>query len=235
MNGDQVIGISELNFSLVNRMSPLKVALYWPNILCYARIILAFVGLGYANESPSTAVFLWVGSAVLDLLDGPLARLLNQCSQFGVLLDIAADNVLRTSVWVAVAIVTPFRALQILAVTIVCTEWITMLVTQLHSVQSGGEHWKKTRENDPWIVGMFFANNFRNPLGTLGILGLFSANLFLFGSHFPSIYSKIPGFHVFLTLACAGRLLSFAIELWMCWGYVSYVLNEDAQQCQVRI
>jgi phosphatidylglycerophosphate synthase len=221
-------------------MSRLKVALYWPNILCYGRIILAFVGLCYANSkndqhfSPSTAILLWIGSAFLDLFDGLLARLLNQSSQLGVLLDIIADNTLRTSVWVAVVIVTPYTLLQLLAVAIVCTEWITMILTQLHLVHRGGEHWKKQRENDPWIIRTFFANNFRNPLGTLGIIGLFSANLFVFGAHFPSIYSHIPGFYVFLALAGAGRLLSFMIELWMCWDYLSYLLDEDARQCEVR-
>jgi phosphatidylglycerophosphate synthase len=227
-------------------MSRLKVALFWPNILCYARIALAFVGLFYAKNSNNstnngdnsirsfTAIVLWIGSAFLDLFDGLLARLLNQSSQLGVLLDIIADNTLRTSVWVAVAMVTPHAVLQLLAVAIVCTEWITLVVTQLHAVQRGGEHWKKQRENDPWIVQTFFANNFRNPLGAWGIVGLFSANLFAYGAHFPAIYSRIPGFYVFMLLACAGRLLSFIIELWLCWGYLSYLLDEGARPFEVR-
>lgn len=209
-------------------MSRFSVALYWPNILCYARIALAFAGLGNASSKPIFAVAIWITSAVLDLFDGMIARMLNQTSKLGVILDIIADNVLRTSVWIAVAIVTESTYLQLLALTIVCTEWITMLMTQLHSVQSG-EHWKKARSNDPWFVCSYFENNFRNPLGTLGIFGLFSTNLFIFGAHFPVIYSRIPGFNLYLSVSCLGRLISFGVELWLSIGYLSFVLDQDAR------
>lgn len=164
----------------------IPVPLFLPNLLGYARIVLAFVGLHYAivplstslnevsgcssmNSSiPGTgaglAVQIWILSAFLDLFDGYAARRLNQRSKFGILLDILADNVLRTATWIAAASVTAVSvpnsvaemedggaswrtclqssSVVLLAVCgIICLEWTTMLCTQLKSV-TDGKHWK---------------------------------------------------------------------------------------------
>jgi len=168
----------------------LPVALFVPNILGYARILLAFVGLAFSvSQKPVEAVTTWILAAVLDMFDGALARMLAQTSQFGVLLDIAADNVLRSCVWGAVTSAaasgstSAFQAVSLEAAEgaerhpqlclplvsvgalfFICLEWVTMVCTQVHSV-SDGEHWKHARARDPWFVRIYFANNFRNPFG----------------------------------------------------------------------
>ena len=71
---------------------PLPIHLYIPNLLGYARIILAFVGLHLSDTQPGAAVVTWIFSATLDLFDGILARKLDQCSKLGVL-------VRKTSCW----------------------------------------------------------------------------------------------------------------------------------------
>jgi phosphatidylglycerophosphate synthase len=207
-------------------MSSLPILLYVPNILCYARIVLAFVGLQFASTRPLTAVTIWIVSAALDLFDGPLARLLNQTSSFGVILDIAADNILRTCVWLAVASVNP----SYLAVScfVVCLEWTTMVATQVHA-SSHTTHWKEARQKDPWFVQSFFADNFRNPLGALGIFGLFAANLFAYGSQFDDLVGRIPFFNLWMSIAFIGRGVAMCVELWFCKGYVSYILEQDSK------
>jgi phosphatidylglycerophosphate synthase len=207
-------------------MSSLPVVLYVPNVLCYARIVLAFVGLQFASTRPGTAVTIWIVSATLDLFDGPLARLLNQTSSFGVLLDIAADNILRTCVWVAVASANP--SYLALSCFVVCLEWTTMVATQVHA-SSHTTHWKKARQNDPWFVQSFFVDNFRNPLGALGIFGLFAANLFAFGSQFDFLVERIPFFNLWMGIAFIGRGVAMCVELWFCKGYVSYILEQDSK------
>jgi CDP-alcohol phosphatidyltransferase len=100
----------------------LPVVLYVPNLLGYTRIGLAIVGLQYATSttttttasspqqqpqpppSPVAAVAIWLAATSLDLLDGWAARALRQTSRFGSLLDIVADNILRTSIWIAAAV-----------------------------------------------------------------------------------------------------------------------------------
>lgn len=227
----------------------LPVLLYVPNLLGYARIILAFVGLHYSFGRPVTAVVTWVASACLDLLDGILAKVLCQTSQFGVFLDICADNVLRTAVWLAVTntangaasssseekgLLPHSSVVSCVALFIICLEWTTMVSTQVHAAagSSNSEHWKEARERDPWIVRVFFRNNFRNVLGSLGIYGLFSANLFAYGSYHPVLYDNIPFYNALMYLAFIGRALSMAIEIWFCCSYFSCILENDNQARQ---
>lgn len=63
-------------------------ALYVPNILGYARIYLALYGLSQCIVDPAKTAALFFFSGILDMFDGPLARRLNQCSKFGVLVRI---------------------------------------------------------------------------------------------------------------------------------------------------
>ena len=108
-------------------------------------------------------------------------------------------------------------------------KWVTLVITQLHAAQKDGKHWKEARRNDPWFVRVFFANNFRNPLGTWGVAGLFCANLFLYGMHYEEVHSTIPRFRLLLYTACAGRVLSMMVELRLCCDYLLYVLDEDCR------
>jgi len=208
---------------------PLLIPLYIPNLLGYARIILAFVGLHLSDTQPGAAVLTWIFSATLDLFDGILARKLDQCSSLGVLIDIAADNILRTTVWVAVADQSSYGVLVSI---IISLEWTTMICTQLHATQSR-THWKTQRENDPWLLKQIFANNFRGPLGCSVIYGLFFANLFVYGSQHPELEEKvaerIPIFTFCKYAAFCGRALSMLAELWMCKGYLSLVIARDLE------
>ncbi len=91
----------------------LPIPLYVPNILCYIRILLSFLSISTASHvSSSDDPFrlicvtsgLWIIASILDHIDGKVARYFNQCSHFGVLLDIIADNILRGSAWMCAAL-----------------------------------------------------------------------------------------------------------------------------------
>jgi phosphatidylglycerophosphate synthase len=201
-------------------------ALYIPNLLGYMRILLAFVGLHYSATRPVDAVVVWIFSSLLDLIDGKVARVFNQCSTLGVLVDIAADNVLRTSIWLAVVAQDDWY--RVPATMIICMEWTTMICTQLHATQSG-KHWKEQRDNDPWIVKQVFQRNFTSPLGCWVIFGLFGANQFAYGSHHLILSENIPFFQFLKCTAYSGRAISLLIECWMCKGYLSLVVSKDLQ------
>lgn len=211
--------------------SQLSVYLYIPNLLGYARIYLAFYGMYLSsNNKPVEAVITFVLSASLDLFDGILARALKQTSAFGILLDIAADNILRTCGWIA-AIGHPETSplLKTTAVAIICLEWITMLATQLHAAHSQ-QHWKAERANDPWLVRTLYANGFKNPIGIIVVYGLFSANLWTYGEFHPELYDNIPYFDLFKYVAYFGRALGCCVELWMNKGYLSLVIQQDTKK-----
>jgi len=214
--------------ALANYSMSLPIALYIPNLLGYARIVSAFVGLHFAETHPRLAVGTWIFSASLDLLDGALARALNQTSSLGILLDIVADNILRTTIWIAAA---HTDGLRLQACLVISLEWITMLSTQLHATQSGS-HWKSSQEKDPWIVRAVFANNFRGPLGIWTIYGLFSCGLFLYLVPHREHFEMIPFFDALKYLAYSGRMISAYVEIWLTLGYLRLVIDRDTKKSE---
>jgi len=167
---------SHESFLLYCTMSlPVPVALYIPNLLGYTRIILAFVGLFLSQSHLTTTVIVWMIAAALDFLDGILARWLNQTSNYGILIDVAADNILRTVAWITCIITstsstqsssTVVMLVAFISTIVTCLEWCTMLATQLNSKINDGLHWKEQCEveeeqTDPTVVQAFFRNNFR--------------------------------------------------------------------------
>jgi hypothetical protein len=196
--------------------------------------MLAFWGLYETQQShPVLASWIWVTSASLDLLDGMAARQLDQCSQLGVLLDIAADNLLRTCFWMAASAASTkddgngAAALLLVSTLIISLEWITMICTQLHAATSS-DHWKNCRTRDPWWIQLIFANNFKTPQGTLCIGGLFGSGFMAYAQTQPVLVNSIPYFRFLRNLAFVGRGITMLAELWLCGGYLSHIVAKDA-------
>ena len=83
------------------RKSPVS---FIPNILDYIRIALLIIAIFIFSIHPWIAIWLYVANSVLDMLDGTLARALNQQSQLGTLLDFSIDRasitiLLASCVW----------------------------------------------------------------------------------------------------------------------------------------
>lgn len=179
-------------------------ALFIPNIIAYIRILLLFSAVVALHWQPIdifgmsaftipeilsagdvSFVFLWLLSCSLDFIDGCLARRLDQCSRLGEILDVVCDNLARTAMWFAVASVRP--KLAPCAMFFTSLEWLTFAAVQ---ILSANRHWKdqssesvsstSTSETPPQVVVYFFSNNFCNPLGLLGFVGLYGLPLFLF-------------------------------------------------------
>jgi phosphatidylglycerophosphate synthase len=211
----------------------MPVALYVPNILCYIRIVTAFLGLYYSrNHRPLLAAWIWLFSAGLDLFDGLLARALHQTSTLGIYLDITADNILRTCIWMAAMLEQSDNVVvTMIACVIVCTEWLTMASTQVHAANGG--HWKTARLHDPWLVQKVFEGGFKSPFGVWTIFGLFTTQMFLWGSAHDEVldvFSAIPCYHVFKYVAYSGRAFGFGIEMYMTGSYLSHVIGEDTKR-----
>lgn len=63
-----------------------------PNILDYARILLLISVVLVFTAHPWLGIWLYVVNSVLDMLDGTVARLFNQQSKLGALLDFSIDR-----------------------------------------------------------------------------------------------------------------------------------------------
>lgn len=66
--------------------------LYVPNLIGYARIILMFIAYIRWQDSPWLYFFCYAGSQVLDMFDGKAARMFNQATKFGAMLDMVTDR-----------------------------------------------------------------------------------------------------------------------------------------------
>jgi CDP-diacylglycerol--inositol 3-phosphatidyltransferase len=209
--------------------SRIPVVLYIPNLLGYARIFSALVGLHISSTHPVLAIWIWLGSASLDLIDGILARRLNQCSQLGIFLDIVADIVLRTCCWLAALVAGSSQQMKFVVCAIISIEWFTMVSTQLHAAQNQS-HWKSQRDTDPWLVRQVFSRNFKSPLGMFAIYGLFSANLWTFAYEQPEMRRAIPWFNVWMYSAYVGRVVALCVELWLCYHFLAFVVAQDTEK-----
>jgi len=216
------------------------VTLYIPNLLCYARICLSISSLLQSNRtSPVFIVSLWIIASVLDLIDGKIARKFNQCSNFGTLLDIASDNILRGSIWLATITASCGNVgNSIFALLVISLEWFTMVATQLQS-QKENCHWKNSHCNNspgdecdelcspPLFVNLVFKNNFINPLGIFAIYGSFTSGMWVYAYYHKDDFRWIPFFDTMMYISLTGRFVAFFIEIWLCWVFIAGVLNDD--------
>ena len=234
---DDEVDITDITEDEVDRiLSNWPVALFIPNLLGYLRIVLSFIGLNYALQSqPNIALNIWIVAALLDCIDGMAARILNQCSEFGVLLDVIADNTLRTTIWIS-AIIEAMKSGNDMSsigicvwVSIICLEWLTMFCTQS---KEDDTHWKDMEGDDtPFFVKLIFTNNFRGA-GTFAIYGLFVAPI---GSYVLYVADQTWLVNVFaedylanlVLVAYVGRFTTIMVELWICKKFMKDVIAEE--------
>ncbi|XP_062583055.1 CDP-diacylglycerol--inositol 3-phosphatidyltransferase-like [Saccostrea cucullata] len=69
-----------------------NIFLFIPNIVDYLRVITAFISFYYLPTDPWSASFWYLLSGLLDAIDGHLARMLDQGSKLGAMLDMLIDR-----------------------------------------------------------------------------------------------------------------------------------------------
>lgn len=84
-----------------------NIFLFVPNLIGYARIVLAIVSFYFMPTCPSISVFCYLLSGLLDAFDGHAARYLNQGTKFGAMLDMLTDRCATMCLCVVLAIFYP--------------------------------------------------------------------------------------------------------------------------------
>jgi CDP-diacylglycerol--inositol 3-phosphatidyltransferase len=235
------------------------IPLYIPNILCYVRIILSLSSLHTAllvssHEKPAgpllATILIWLSASLLDHIDGKVARACNQCSEFGVILDIVADNVLRGCSWIAVVIAvstggsTGFvdTLTLIISICAICMEWLTMLSTQMLTLlKEDVEHWKELEEEQDeqsfrgQFVKRIFRSNFMNPIGALAIFGSFASGMLTFVNiHKNIIILPWVPWDILRYASYLGRTLALCVEIHFCLLYAQALLIKKEEKPQVK-
>jgi CDP-diacylglycerol--inositol 3-phosphatidyltransferase len=88
-------------------VTPTQILLYVPNLIGYSRIILLVLSLTTMLIDPYTTAALYMLSAFLDAFDGHAARMLNQCTKFGAMLDQLTDRVATSMLLMALCVKYP--------------------------------------------------------------------------------------------------------------------------------
>ena len=88
--------------SQASKKHTLPVLLWPPNLIGYLRVVTLAAAMLAPNAASSYAVWMVTASYALDYIDGPCARRMDMCSQFGDLLDHYTDHM--TMMWLVWAV-----------------------------------------------------------------------------------------------------------------------------------
>ncbi|XP_074636565.1 CDP-diacylglycerol--inositol 3-phosphatidyltransferase-like [Acropora palmata] len=145
-----------------------NVHLFVPNLIGYARVVLNLSSFYVMQQKPYVTVALnFSGGFLLDIVDGNIARYLDQCSRFGDLLDILVDRCGRIGMMMGLSVLYPQHlfAFQLLVCLEIAGCWSNHYRCMLTSNPT--EILQKSRSTDPWILRIFF----QEPICSLVICG----------------------------------------------------------------
>mmetsp|Transcript_1373 Transcript_1373/g.5978 ORF Transcript_1373/g.5978 Transcript_1373/m.5978 type:complete len:264 (+) Transcript_1373:50-841(+) len=129
---------------------------YVPNIIGYARVLLAAAALRLAFDDVPTSLALYALSFVCDELDGRFARMFDQCSEFGKLLDMVTDRLATTGLLMVVSREYPnwfFTCVSLVALDI-GSHWLQMYAQILRNKSSH----KDVDEGSFFILRLYYTN-----------------------------------------------------------------------------
>lgn len=131
--------------------------LYVPNLIGYFRILLLFCSLYYMLSNQRLAMLLYSGSYLLDAFDGLAARLLNQSSLFGGMLDMITDRVSTMCLIMTLGHLYPdhFFALQVLLSLDIASHWLHFFSSNL---QGKSSHKSSFNSETNFLVRLYYEN-----------------------------------------------------------------------------
>ncbi|BHF72990.1 hypothetical protein SprV_0401606200 [Sparganum proliferum] len=117
-----------------------NVFVFVPNLIGYARILLLLYACWYMTTNFSRTVISYLLSSLLDAFDGYAARLLNQSTKFGAMLDMLSDRCATMCLLFALSTFYPryIFLFQLSALVDIASHWLHMHV----SIQSGSSSHK---------------------------------------------------------------------------------------------
>jgi len=121
------------------------VFLFVPNLIGYARVVLALVGYAVALSNHHVMFFCYLGSQLLDAFDGLAARKLGQSSQFGAVLDMVTDRASTACLCIVLGALYPSRVplFSALIMLDLFSHWyqVYMTVAAGSSTHKGSANW----------------------------------------------------------------------------------------------
>lgn len=136
-----------------------NIFIFYPNLIGYARVVLAVASLYYMPLHPRTCSLLYSISCLLDALDGFAARKFEQSTKFGAVLDMVTDRCTTACLLVFLASAFPRWSIvfQGLISLDLASHYMHMYATL--SMGGSGQSHKKVDESRSWILKMYYSNN----------------------------------------------------------------------------
>uniref|UniRef100_A0A8D0L780 CDP-diacylglycerol--inositol 3-phosphatidyltransferase n=1 Tax=Sphenodon punctatus TaxID=8508 RepID=A0A8D0L780_SPHPU len=133
-----------------------NIFLFVPNLIGYARILFAFIAFYFMPTAPFTASSFYLLSGLLDAFDGYAARILDQGTRFGAMLDMLTDRCATMCLLVNLALLYPDAALALqLSMSLdIASHWL-----HLHStVVKGSESHKSIDLSGNPILRLYYSS-----------------------------------------------------------------------------
>ncbi|KAF4975062.1 hypothetical protein FZEAL_8108 [Fusarium zealandicum] len=170
-----------------------NIFLFYPNLIGYARIVLAIASLYYMPLHPRTCSGLYSVSCLLDALDGYVARVYEQSTRFGAVLDMVTDRCTTACLIVFLSSAFPRWAIvfQGLIALDLASHYMHMYATLVVSGVDSSH--KNIDASQNWLLNLYYSN--KNVLFVLCALNeLFFIGLYLlcFSSPLVSPYLIKP-------------------------------------------
>ncbi|KAG6545610.1 hypothetical protein Mapa_012964 [Marchantia paleacea] len=130
------------------------VYLYVPNLIGYARVLANIAAFAVCFRNKSLFAVLYLISFVCDELDGRFARMLNQTSTFGAVLDMVTDRVSTAGLLVVLSHMYKGSFLLFLGLLVldISSHWLQMYSTFLSSKTSH----KDMSDSRSWILRTYY-------------------------------------------------------------------------------
>ncbi|CAI6096928.1 unnamed protein product [Clonostachys chloroleuca] len=135
-----------------------NIFLFWPNIIGYARIVLAFASLYYMPLHPRTCSVLYSISCLLDALDGYAARHFNQSTRFGAVLDMVTDRC--TTSCLLVFLSSAFPRWAIVFQGLIALDFASHYMHMYATLVVGGvdSSHKNIDKSQSWLLNLYYTN-----------------------------------------------------------------------------
>ncbi|KAF5008423.1 hypothetical protein FDECE_5293 [Fusarium decemcellulare] len=170
-----------------------NIFLFYPNIIGYARIVLAIASLYYMPLHPRTCSFLYSVSCLLDALDGYVARIYEQSTRFGAVLDMVTDRCTTACLIVFLSSAFPRWAIvfQGLIALDLASHYMHMYATLVVSGTDSSH--KNIDASQNWLLSLYYTNkNVLFALCALNELFFIALYLLCFSSPLVSPYLIKP-------------------------------------------
>ncbi|XP_068750394.1 CDP-diacylglycerol--inositol 3-phosphatidyltransferase-like [Montipora capricornis] len=128
--------------------------LFIPNLIGYARIILAILSFYFMSTDHVVAAMMYLASGLLDAFDGYAARYFNQSTMFGAMLDMLTDRCVTTALLMMLALFYPeyIFVFQMLICLDIASHWIHVQ----SSLLKGGASHKKIDLSGNFFLRMYY-------------------------------------------------------------------------------